>query len=68
MKPLLDGQARRHGYARGCLLLALKYRNQTVNLPDSNTRGVNGTDWIRFDRALYDACIDRTDYRARKGG
>jgi uncharacterized LabA/DUF88 family protein len=34
----------------------------------SNTRGVNGTDWIRFDRALYDACIDRTDYRAHKGG
>jgi len=34
----------------------------------SNTRGVNGTDWIRFDRALYDACIDRTDYRSHKGG
>lgn len=29
----------------------------------SNTRGVNGTDWIRFDRALYDACIDRTKHR-----
>jgi uncharacterized LabA/DUF88 family protein len=28
-----------------------------------NTRGINNTDWVRFDRALYDACIDRTDYR-----
>jgi uncharacterized LabA/DUF88 family protein len=28
-----------------------------------NTRGVNKTDWVRFDRALYDTCIDRTDYR-----
>ena len=29
----------------------------------SNTRGVNKTDWVRFDRALYDLCLDRTDYR-----
>jgi uncharacterized LabA/DUF88 family protein len=29
----------------------------------SNTRGINKTDWVRFDRALYDRCIDRTDYR-----
>lgn len=28
-----------------------------------NTRGVNKTEWVRFDRALYDRCIDRTDYR-----
>jgi len=28
-----------------------------------NTRGVNKTDWVRFDRRLYDACIDATDYR-----
>lgn len=28
-----------------------------------NTRGVNNTDWVRFDRKLYDACIDATDYR-----
>jgi len=28
-----------------------------------NTRGVNKTDWVRFDRGLYDTCIDRTDYR-----
>ncbi len=29
----------------------------------SNIRGVNKTDWGRFDRALYDRCLDRTDYR-----
>jgi uncharacterized LabA/DUF88 family protein len=30
-------------------------------------RGINATDWIRIDRALYDSCIDPTDYRYRKG-
>jgi len=29
----------------------------------TNTRGVNNTEWVRIDRALYDRCIDRTDYR-----
>ena len=29
----------------------------------ANTRGVNKTDWETFDRALYDGCIDATDYR-----
>jgi len=28
-----------------------------------NTRGVNNTDWVPFDRTLYDQCIDLTDYR-----
>lgn len=28
-----------------------------------NMRGVNQSDWLRFDRALYDRCIDPTDYR-----
>lgn len=28
-----------------------------------NTRGVNNTDWMPFDRALYDRCIDPIDYR-----
>ena len=28
-----------------------------------NPRGINGTDWLPFDRGLYDACIDRRDYR-----
>ena len=28
-----------------------------------NRRGIDKTDWIRIDRAVYDACIDRRDYR-----
>lgn len=40
--------------------------------PDSptviNRRGVNGTDWFRFDRAFYDACIDGRDYRPKPVG
>ena len=38
--------------------------------PDSPTRryrrGVNKTDWIRIDRATYDACLDPADYRPRR--
>ena len=30
------------------------------------TRGINGTDWIRIDRMIYDACLDPTDYRLGK--
>ena len=32
-----------------------------------NKRGVNSTDWIRIDRATYDACLDPHDYRPKKG-
>jgi uncharacterized LabA/DUF88 family protein len=28
-------------------------------------RGINGTDWVTIDRALYDRCLDRRDYRPR---
>ena len=28
-----------------------------------NTRGINQTDWIKIDRATYDACLDPRDYR-----
>ena len=28
-----------------------------------NRRGIDKTDWIRIDRATYDACLDRRDYR-----
>jgi uncharacterized LabA/DUF88 family protein len=28
-----------------------------------NCRGINGTDWIKLDRAMYDACMDPKDYR-----
>jgi len=30
-----------------------------------NKRGINGTDWIRIDRATYDACVDTRDYRPK---
>ncbi len=30
-----------------------------------NTRGINKTDWVEIDRALYDACLDPNDYRAK---
>lgn len=29
----------------------------------ANRRGINGTVWAPFDRALYDRCIDGTNYR-----
>jgi uncharacterized LabA/DUF88 family protein len=29
-----------------------------------NRRGINKTDWIKIDRAAYDACIDPWDYRS----
>lgn len=28
-------------------------------------RGIAGTDWIRIDRATYDQCLDRRDYRVK---
>ena len=28
-----------------------------------NRRGINGTDWIPFDKDTYDRCIDPRDYR-----
>ncbi len=33
-----------------------------------NRRGINKTDWIRVDRALYDQCLDRRDYRKKRQG
>lgn len=29
----------------------------------TNARGINKTDWIRIDKATYDACLDPRDYR-----
>ncbi len=29
----------------------------------THTRGINNTDWISFDRTLYNQCIDSRDYR-----
>ena len=31
----------------------------------SKPRGINGTDWIKIERATYDACIDPNDYRPK---
>ncbi len=28
-----------------------------------NRRGIDRTDWIRIERAAYDGCLDRRDYR-----
>jgi uncharacterized LabA/DUF88 family protein len=30
-----------------------------------NKRGIDKTDWIRLDRATYDACLDPRDYRPK---
>ena len=30
-----------------------------------NNRGINGTDWIKLDRAAYDLCLDTIDYRLK---
>lgn len=32
-----------------------------------NRRGIDKTDWIRIDRATYDNCLDRRDYRMNRG-
>lgn len=31
-----------------------------------NRRGINGTEWIKIDRATYDQCLDPNDYRPKK--
>ena len=36
-----------------------------VSPGSANRRGIDKTDWIRIDRATYDACLDRRDYRRR---
>ena len=33
-----------------------------------NRRGIDKTDWIRIDRALYDKCLDPRDYRPKGSG
>jgi hypothetical protein len=38
-----------------------------VSPTSRNVRGIEKTDWIPIDRATYDACIDRRDYRPKKG-
>lgn len=36
-----------------------------VDASYKNKRGIDKTDWIGFDKKLYDSCIDPNDYRAR---
>jgi uncharacterized LabA/DUF88 family protein len=31
----------------------------------NNKRGINNTEWKKFDKALYDKCIDPNDYRSK---
>jgi len=35
--------------------------------PAVKFRGINGTEWIRIERATYDACLDARDYRPKSG-
>ena len=37
-----------------------------VSPTSNNRRGINGTDWIKIDRAMYDACIDPRNYRPKQ--
>lgn len=37
----------------------------SVKRASVNRRGINGTEWIPIDRALYDACLDSNDYRLK---
>lgn len=33
--------------------------------PAVKFRGIDKTDWFKIDRATYDACIDKRDYRPK---
>lgn len=35
------------------------------SLTSRNVRGVDRTDWIKISRDVYDACLDRRDYRPK---
>jgi len=43
-----------------CITIASAFPSSPTS---ANTRGIDKTDWIKIDRALYDACIDPYDYR-----
>ena len=30
-----------------------------------NKRGINGAEWIKFERDIYDRCLDKNDYRPK---
>lgn len=37
-----------------------------VSPTSRNRRGINKTDWVRIERATYDACVDPRDYRPKR--
>lgn len=37
-----------------------------ANISKKNSRGIDKTDWIKIDKALYDTCLDQRDYRPPK--
>ena len=39
-----------------------------LSLTTRNRRGIQKTDWMRLDKATYDACLDRRDYRLKEAG
>ncbi len=43
----------------------IKIASAYPDSPAVRFRGVNKTDWIRIDRATYDACLDPRDYRPK---
>jgi len=45
-----------------CIKMASAF---SINPTTTNKRGIDSTDWIPFDRALYDSCVDPRDYRPK---
>jgi uncharacterized LabA/DUF88 family protein len=41
----------------------LKLASAYPHSPGCNRRGIDKTDWVKIDKATYDACIDPRDYR-----
>jgi hypothetical protein len=37
-----------------------------ISPTSENRRGINATEWIKIERATYDACLDPNDYRPKK--
>ena len=34
--------------------------------PTYKRRGINGTEWIKIDRSLYNKCLDQKNYRPKE--
>jgi hypothetical protein len=56
----------RWGEAR--VVLAPRWISRKASGGVLNFKGINRAEWLRLDKALYDACLDPADYRkqARK--